>query len=351
MCHCVDTGKAQNTLPLSIIQIVFLSGKSGMGALCLRENARWAAKGHCVAFGQWHISRKAPEKPCTLPVTLVEGDCNIGVHGRDFSLLFTKNAQGSVISYRWKGRELLQHPIALNFWRAPTDNDTAAGMELAHLPFKTAGLYAKLRRAKAETDGTSVRIHAKYALPGGARANVTYTITGDGKVEAALKWKGKAVESVPEFGLMLTLPVEYRNVAYYGMGPGETYSDFTSGAHMGLFGFDAHTALQPYFNPQESGARTGVQAAAVTDAAGFGLCLAGNGFMLSALPYTPHEVENARRQYELPPKVKTVVRCAKGQLSVAGDNTWGAGPHAEYHVALEKGETFRFTFGGMGGNG
>ena len=48
----------------------------------------------------------------------------------------------------------------------------------------------------------------KYALPGGARANVTYTITGDGKVEAALKWKGKAVESVPEFGLMLTLPAE-----------------------------------------------------------------------------------------------------------------------------------------------
>ena len=45
-----------------------------------------------------------------------------------------------------------------------------------------------------------------------------------------------------------------------------------------------------------------------------------------------------------------MVRCAKGQLGVAGDNTWGAGPHAEYHVALEKGETFRFTFGGMGGN-
>ena len=35
-------------------------------SLCLRENARWAAKGHCVAFGQWHISRKAPEKPLSL---------------------------------------------------------------------------------------------------------------------------------------------------------------------------------------------------------------------------------------------------------------------------------------------
>lgn len=115
--------------------------------------------------------------------------------------------------------------------------------------------------------------------------------------------KGRG-ERARNSALMLTLPAEYRNVAYYGMGPGETYSDFTSGAHMGLFGFDAHTALQPYFNPQESGARTGVQAAAVTDAAGFGLCLAGNGFMLSALPYTPHEVENAR-----PP----VRAAAKGQ--------------------------------------
>lgn len=311
-----------------------------------------AAKGHCVAFGQWHISRKAPEKPCTLPVTLVEGDCNIGVHGRDFSLLFTKNAQGSVISYRWKGRELLQRPIALNFWRAPTDQRHRRGYGACAPALQNGRAVCKTAQGKGR-DGRDVRAHPRKVCASRRRAGqmVTYTITGDGKVEAALKWKGKAVESVPEFGLMLTLPAEYRNVAYYGMGPGETYSDFTSGAHMGLFGFDAHTALQPYFNPQESGARTGVQAAAVTDAAGFGLCLAGNGFMLSALPYTPHEVENARRQYELPPKVKTVVRCAKGQLGVAGDNTWGAGPHAEYHVALEKGETFRFTFGGMGGNG
>ncbi|MEI3013621.1 MAG: hypothetical protein V8T36_02030 [Ruthenibacterium lactatiformans] len=143
--------------------------------------------------------------------------------------------------------------------------------------------------------------------------------------------------------------VPQRCLLRYGTGR-DVFGFYQRRTH-GAVRFDAHTALQPYFNPQESGARTGVQAAAVTDAAGFGLCLAGNGFMLSALPYTPHEVENARRQYELPPKVKTVVRCAKGQLGVAGDNTWGARTHAEYHAALEKGETFRFTFsGGMGGN-
>lgn len=180
---------------------------------------------------------------------------------------------------------------------------------------------------------------------------VTYTITGDGKVEAALKWKGKAVESVPEFGLMLTLPAEYRNVAYYGMGPGETYLDFTSGAHMGLFGFDAHTALQPYFNPQESGARTGVQAAAVTDAAGFGLCLAGNGFMLSARRILRTKWRTPAASTSCRQRSKPWYAVQKGSWALRATTPGAPGPHAEYHVALEKGETFRFTFGGMGGNG
>ena len=170
-------------------------------------------------------------------------------------------------------------------------------------------------------------------------------------MEAALKWKDKPVESVPEFGLMLTLPEACHRVVYYGLGPGESYADFTHSARMGLFGFDTRTALQPYFTPQESGARTGVRAAAVTDETGCGLWFSGEGFLLSALPYTPHEIENAHHTYELPPRTKTVGRCAKGQLGLGGDNTWGAVPHPEYRLKLEKGEVFRFAFGGMDGAG
>ena len=313
----------------------------------LREDTPWAQKGFCVAEGQHFTGIRAQEAPCRLPVTLVEGLMNIGVHGRDFSLLFDRAKQGSIVSYRWRGKELLRRPIALNFWRAPTNNDSAAGMERAHLPFKTAGLYATLRGVKAETDGTCATLRAKYRLANGAKMNVTYTVTGDGRVEAALKWKDKPVKSVPEFGLMLTLPEACHRVVYYGPGPGESYADFTQSARMGLFGFDTRTALQPYFTPQESGARIGVRAAAVTDDTGCGVWFSGEGFLLSALPYTPHEIENARHAYELPPRTKTVVRCAKGQLGLGGDNTWGAVPHPEYRLRLEKGEVFRFAFGGM----
>ena len=41
----------------------------------------------------------------------------------------------------------------------------------------------------------------------------------------------------------------------------------------------------------------------------------------SALPYTPHKLENARHLYELPrDDNKTVVRCALFQRGVGGDN-------------------------------
>ncbi|MEG0754365.1 MAG: hypothetical protein RR461_11065, partial [Angelakisella sp.] len=67
----------------------------------------------------------------------------------------------------------------------------------------------------------------------------------------------------------------------------------------------------------------------------------------SALPYTPHEIEAAMHSYELPPICKTVVRCALGQMGVAGDNSWGAEPHPEYLLQLAKGTEFTFAFRGI----
>ena len=72
--------------------------------------------------------------------------------------------------------------------------------------------------------------------------------------------------------------------------------------------------------------------------------MTGESFAFSALPYTPHELENARHLYELPrDDNKTIVRCAAFQRGVGGDNSWGAKPHADDCFAVEKGMTFAFT--------
>ncbi len=89
-----------------------------------------------------------------------------------------------------------------------------------------------------------------------------------------------------------------------------------------------------YMVPQECGAKEEVRWAKVTDRKGRGMLFEmdeDNGpMMFSALPYTPHEMENAMHPYELPEIHYTVVRAAKGQMGIGGDDSWGARTHQEY---------------------
>mgnify|MGYP000833827941 CR=1 FL=1 len=59
----------------------------------------------------------------------------------------------------------------------------------------------------------------------------------------------------------------------------------------------------------------------------------GDKMEFSALPYTPHELENAMHPYELPQVHYTVVRVAKQQMGVGGDDSWGA-PVSYTHLTL-----------------
>ena len=56
----------------------------------------------------------------------------------------------------------------------------------------------------------------------------------------------------------------------------------------------------------------------------------GDAMELSALPYTPHEMENAMHPFELPRVHYTVVRVAQQQMGIAGDDSWGAKTQEEY---------------------
>ena len=58
--------------------------------------------------------------------------------------------------------------------------------------------------------------------------------------------------------------------------------------------------MAQYLVPQECGNKVGVRYAKVTDARGRGMLFTGDELSFSALPYTPHELENAMHAYELP---------------------------------------------------
>ena len=105
--------------------------------------------------------------------------------------------------------------------------------------------------------------------------------------------------------------------------------------------------MAKYLVPQESGNKVGVRWASVTDRKGRGMLFAGDQIEFSALPYTPHEVENAMHPFELPEVHYTVVRVSKEQMGVGGDDSWGAKTHPEYLLDTKEKMTFTFTFKGI----
>ena len=101
--------------------------------------------------------------------------------------------------------------------------------------------------------------------------------------------------------------------------------------------------MAQYLVPQECGNKVGVRYAKVTDARGRGMLFTGDELSFSALPYTPHELENAMHAYELPEVHYTVVRVAKAQMGVGGDDSWGAPVLPQFCYPADKPYTFTFT--------
>ena len=152
---------------------------------------------------------------------------------------------------------------------------------------------------------------------------------------------------MPEFGMMLKLDADYENLEWYGMGPEENYIDRATGARLGIFSNKVTDNMAKYLVPQECGNKIGVRYAKLTDNSGRGIVFSGNEMEFSALPFTPHELENALHDYELPQVHYTVVRANLRQMGIAGDQSWGARTHEEYLLPTDEKLCFKFSFKGI----
>ena len=312
----------------------------------LREDTFWAKAGHEVAFGQKVYKKEVkfavPEKP----LQVVRGKVNIGVKGDDFDCLFSL-LNGGLVSYRYAGKEMIEKIPMPNFWRAPLDNDNGSMAPGRYAQWKIASMYISHRNGgmfdnvptTVEETEHSVTITYTYYMPTtpAAKCQVAYTVFGDGTVETKLTYDPvEGLPDMPEFGMMFKLNADYDNVEWYGYGPEETYADRRHGAKLGIYKNKAADNMAKYLVPQECGNKVGVRYAKVTDDRGRGLLFSGDELSFSALPYTPHELENAAHPYELPQVHYTVVRVALAQMGVGGDDSWGAWVHPEYHIDVTK---------------
>ena len=328
----------------------------------LKEDCAWAEAGFETAWGQGVWKTGGGKRDCAghPALRVVENGWNVTMAGEHFRVMFSR-AAGALVSYRWGGKEMLKAPLMPNFWRAPINNDYGNGMPQRYAQWKIASMYvsAGIREETRKKNTAAVPVIKEdgsaeftvwYDLPTSPSAGcrVTYTVHPCGKVDVLMHYDPAAgLGDMPEFGMVTKLDADCNRVKFYGLGPDENYIDRREGARLGIWEYRAEENYTPYLLPQECGNRTGVRWAEVTDGRGAGLKVWLNGGEFSALPWTPHEIENAAHGYELVKSCYTVLKMSAMQMGVGGDDSWGARTHEEYLIDVSKPVEFAFSFRGM----
>lgn len=325
----------------------------------LKKDTAWAGAGHEIAFGQGIFTKTETliaDRALAVrkPLQVIHGTYNLGVRGEEFEALFSYGSCG-LVSYRYGGKELLKTTPMPNFWRAPVDNDCGNRMMQRYGQWKLASMYISNYGVQGQNpvvkeEEGCVTVSCKYQMPTVpvSECELRYKVFGDGTIETTLVMDPvKELGDMPEFGVIMKVDADLDNLEWYGNGPEETYADRKKGAKLGIYRNKVVENMARYMVPQECGNKTEVRYAKVTDAKGRGLLFAGKGMSFSALPYTPHEMENAAHANELPQVHYTVIRAALGQMGVGGDDSWGARVHEEYLLPADKRLEFTFCFRGI----
>ena len=340
----------------------------------LKEDTVWAKAGHEVAFGQYvytvdNLVGADEEKHQAIAgasdqMQVIHSVHNIGVRGEHFEVMFS-TLNGGLVSYKYAGREMIEAIPKPNFWRAPTDNDCGNQMPMRYAQWKIASMYlghkeyrkgafGPMNFPEVEEGENSVKISYTYFMPTtpASECRLSYEVFSDGRVKTTLSYDPvEGLGDMPEFGVLFKLNADYDRVEWYGLGEAETYADRKHGAKLGIYQNKVADNMAHYMVPQECGAKEEVRWAKVVDRKGRGMLFEmakENGpMMFSALPYTPHEIENAMHPFELPEIHYTVVRAAKGQMGVGGDDSWGSYTHPEYLLNADGKMEFSFLFKGI----
>lgn len=349
-------------IPLELPEVSDAPGEYTLAAsLVLKEAELWAEAGFETAYGEVVFRVEAADAaaglaadggkallPAAAEFRVIEGDVNIGVTGRGFSALFSKQA-GSLVSLCYGGREMIATPPAPLFWRATTDNDKGTALAYHAGGWFAASLARQCTavRLHSEADRATVSFDYAFSISSGLKASIEYTVHADGSVRVRMVYTGAdGLPDVPIVAVSFRMSADYEASEWYARGPEENYCDRAYGARLTRFRRKVAELPSPYLVPQESGNRTGVREVSITDSRGYGLHIqaaAGQPLECTLSPYTAFELEQAAHAYELPKAHYTVVTVARQQMGVGGDDSWGAPVHPEYRIAADQRLEFGFT--------
>ena len=254
-----------------------------------------------------------------------ENDTQIHIKGREFAYTIDKRT-ALFTEMKFAGREYLNHPMELNIWRAPTDNDMYIKSEWKKAHYDKAYTRAYTTEVAQGKHGVKITSHASVVAETVQKildVTITWKIEAAGKIDADIAvTKDDEFPDLPRFGVRMFLDKKLSAVRYFGMGPQESYCDKHQAASHGLYRADVGDLHEDYIRPQENGSHYDCEYVELNNSR-YGIVVsAENAFSFNASYYTQEELEKKTHNYELT-ESDSVVFCVDYALNGIGSNSCG----------------------------
>ena len=290
---------------------------------------------HILGFDEIEVSKE--DTKCKLaekwiPKTVVdselqvnENDTQIHIKGREFAYTIDKRT-ALFTEMKFAGREYLNHPMELNIWRAPTDNDMYIKSEWKKAHYDKAYTRAYTTEVVQGKHGVKITSHASVVAETVQKildVTITWKIEAAGKIDADIAvTKDDEFPDLPRFGVRMFLDKKLSAVRYFGMGPQESYCDKHQAASHGLYRADVGDLHEDYIRPQENGSHYDCEYVELNNSRYGIVASAENAFSFNDSYYTQEELEKKTHNYELT-ESDSVVFCVDYALNGIGSNSCG----------------------------
>ena len=254
-----------------------------------------------------------------------ENDTQIHIKGREFAYTIDKRT-ALFTEMKFAGREYLNHPMELNIWRAPTDNDMYIKSEWKKAHYDKAYTRAYTTEVVQGKHGVKITSHASVVAETVQKildVTITWKIEAAGKIDADIAvTKDDEFPDLPRFGVRMFLDKKLSAVRYFGMGPQESYCDKHQAASHGLYHANVDDLHEDYIRPQENGSHYDCEYVELNNSRYGIVASAEKAFSFNASYYTQEELEKKTHNYELT-ESDSVVFCVDYALNGIGSNSCG----------------------------
>ena len=254
-----------------------------------------------------------------------EDDTQIHIKGREFAYTIDRRT-ALFTEMKFAGREYLNHPMELNIWRAPTDNDMYIKSEWKKAHYDKAYTRAYTTEVVQGKHGVKITSHASVVAETVQKildVTITWKIEAAGKIDADIAvTKDDEFPDLPRFGVRMFLDKKLSAARYFGMGPQESYCDKHQAASHGLYQANVDDLHEDYICPQENGSHYDCEYVELNNSRYGIVASAEKAFSFNASYYTQEELEKKTHNYELT-ESDSVVFCVDYALNGIGSNSCG----------------------------